>query len=152
MRQRMLVTGAAGFAGSHLCHRLADEDMKVRALVRDRGTAIDIAGRGIESVPGDLRIPKLVRAINAGRFLMLGSGDVPYQMIYIDDLLNGICLFGESENCVGRTYILSNDSPVALNRPVEMIADRLDVPRPWSSLPFTPVYFCPSYVNWSASY
>ena len=148
----MLVTGAAGFAGSHLCRRLADEDMKVRALVRDGGTTIDFAGSDIESVPGDPRIPKLVRAINAGRFVMLGSGDVPYQMIYIDDLLNGICLFGESEHCVGRTYILSNDSPVALKRPVEMIADRLDVPRPWSSLPFTPVYFCPSYVNWPASY
>jgi len=90
--------------------------------------------------PGDLRILKLVRAINSGRFVMLGSGDVPYQMIYIDDLLDGILLCGESENCVGRTYILSNDSPVTLNRLVELIADRLGVPRPRLHLPFTPVY------------
>ena len=140
VRQRVLVTGAAGFVGSHLCPRLADEGLKVRALVRDGGTTIDFAGRDIELVPGDLRILKLVRAINSGRFVMLGSGDVRYQMIYIDDLLEGICLCGESEHCVGQTYILSNDSPVTLNGLVEMIADRLDVPRPRLHLPVTPVY------------
>lgn len=50
-----LVTGATGFTGGHLARTLAARGYQVRALVRDRQTAIDLERAGIELVEGDLR-------------------------------------------------------------------------------------------------
>src|SRR5215510_8409039 len=40
--------------------------------------------------PRDLRFLKLIKAIKTGWFVMLGPGKVLYQMIYVDDLIDGI--------------------------------------------------------------
>jgi nucleoside-diphosphate-sugar epimerase len=52
---RALVTGATGFTGGHLAHRLVRGGHTVRALVRDAGRARTLGASGIELVPGDLR-------------------------------------------------------------------------------------------------
>lgn len=52
--------------------------------------------------PRDLRFLKLIRPIKAERFIMLGSGQVIYQMIYIDDLIEGILLCGGKEQGLGK--------------------------------------------------
>jgi dihydroflavonol-4-reductase len=52
---RALVTGATGFTGGHLAHRLVATGHVVRALVRNAEHARPLAAAGIELVPGDLR-------------------------------------------------------------------------------------------------
>lgn len=56
--ERILVTGATGFTGSHLCERLSQEGNSVRALVRDLGRCDGLHGSGIELIRGDLRDPQ----------------------------------------------------------------------------------------------
>ena len=90
--------------------------------------------------PGDLRFLKLFRAIQKGRFVMIGSGQTWYQMIYIDDLVDGILLCGTAENAVGRVYILTGEKPITLNHLVEIIASSLGVSVPRLRVPVTPVY------------
>lgn len=51
----ILVTGANGLVGSHLCEELADRGVEVRALVRRAGTAPD--HEGIAQVVGDFDDP-----------------------------------------------------------------------------------------------
>lgn len=51
----ILVTGANGFVGSHLCRELADRDVAVRALVRRPGTAPDLPG--VTEVVGEFDDP-----------------------------------------------------------------------------------------------
>jgi nucleoside-diphosphate-sugar epimerase len=63
---RALVTGATGFTGGHLAHGLAARGWQVRALVRDRGRAGDLASHGIEIAEGDLRLPASLAAPCAG--------------------------------------------------------------------------------------
>ena len=90
--------------------------------------------------PRDLRFLKLIRPIKSGRFVMLGSGEVVYQMIYIDDLVDGIMLCGTKRDAVGRIYILTGDEPSTLNQLVGVIAEVLGVRPPRLRFPVTPVY------------
>lgn len=51
----VLVTGATGFTGRHLCKRLVCEGFAVRALVRDLKRAQRLQQWGVEPVLGDMR-------------------------------------------------------------------------------------------------
>jgi len=260
-KERVLVTGATGFTGGHLCERLSREGHQVRALVRDQSRCSELSRRGVELVTGDLRDPeslkgatsgidvvyhiaalfrpenvtrkemwennvqgtknmldaavktgvkrfvhcstigvhgdvknppaneeapyapgdyyqesktagekialqylqegklpivifrpggiygprdlrflKLIRPIKAGRFIMLGSGEIVYQMIYIDDLIDGILLCGTRDEAVGKVYILTGKEPTTLNELVRVVAEVLGVRPPWLRFPVTPVY------------
>ncbi len=259
--RRVLVTGASGFTGSHLCRRLAAESWSVRGLVRDTSKGSDLARLGVELVVGDLRDPssldravegvgtvyhiaalfrterksreemretnvrgtqnileaslkggvdrfvhcssvgvlgdvkhppadetsgykpgdyyqeskkegeevalnymkageiplvvfrpagiygprdtrflKLFKAVKRGRFMMLGSGRVLYQMIYIDDLVDGILLCGTREEAPGNIYILTGETPVILNDLVRMVSEAVGKPYRLLHFPFAPVY------------
>jgi nucleoside-diphosphate-sugar epimerase len=259
--ERILVTGATGFTGGHLCERLIREGHHVRALIRDENRCSELRRRGVEIVTGDLRDPeslqratsgidvvyhiaalfrpenvsrkemwennvqgtknmldasvkagvqrfvhcstigvhgdvknppaneqapyapgdyyqesktagekiaiqytrdgklpivifrpggiygprdlrflKLIRPIKAGRFIMLGSGEVIYQMIYIDDLIDGILLCGTREEAIGRIYILTGGESTTLNQLVRVVAEVLGVRPPRLRFPVGPVY------------
>lgn len=60
---RVVVTGAAGFVGTHVCRALVDAGWSVRALVRDPGkAALRLAHLAVEIRTGDLRDRDFVRA------------------------------------------------------------------------------------------
>lgn len=90
--------------------------------------------------PGDLRFLKLIKAIKSRKFIMLGSGNVLYQMIYIDDLVDGIILCGTKPDAVGNIYILTGEPPVTLNQLVSVIAEVVGVRPTRLRLPVMPVY------------
>jgi nucleoside-diphosphate-sugar epimerase len=259
--ERVLVTGATGFTGGHLCRRLARDGYPVRALVRDRGREAELRREGIEPVlgnltdpksleravegvelvyhvaalfrqenvsrkemwetnvegtrnmldaaikagvrrfvhcstvgvhgdiknppaneeapygpgdhyqeskteaervvlryraerrlpivvfrpggiygPRDLRFLKLFKAIKTRRFVMLGSGEVLYQLIYVDDLIDGILLCGTKQNAIGNIYILTGKEPATLNHVVQVIAEVVGVSPTRLRFPVTPVY------------
>lgn len=91
--------------------------------------------------PGDLRFLKLFRTIRNRKFVMLGSGEILYQLIYIDDLVDGIVLCGEKEQAVGNVYILTGKEPITLNELVSTIASVVGVKPPSFRFPVTPVYW-----------
>jgi dihydroflavonol-4-reductase len=90
--------------------------------------------------PGDLRFLKMFRGIQRGRFPMLGSGRVFYHLTYIDDLVDGFRLCGETTAAAGRTYLLAGPSYTTLAELVEAIARELGVPPPRLRLPVWPVW------------
>src|SRR5262249_28903866 len=63
---KALVTGASGLIGGAVAHVLLARGAKVRALVR-RGAQPNLSDRSdVETVPGDLRDPRSVRAAAEG--------------------------------------------------------------------------------------
>ena len=61
-----LVTGATGFVGGRLAAALTDEGWQVRALVRDRSRAGELADRGVELVEGDVLDADSLRGAGEG--------------------------------------------------------------------------------------
>ena len=90
--------------------------------------------------PGDLRFLKLFKAVQKRRFIMLGSGEITYHLVYINDLIEGILLCGTNEKSIGNVFILAGEAPVTLNQLVAVIAEILDVPPPRLRFPVAPVY------------
>jgi nucleoside-diphosphate-sugar epimerase len=90
--------------------------------------------------PRDLRFLKLLKAVKKRKFVMIGSGKIFYQMIYIDDLVAGILLCGNDPRALGNTYILTGDEPVTLNELVRVICEVFEVSPRRLRVPVTPVY------------
>lgn len=258
---KILVTGATGFTGGHLCDRLVDEGYSVRALVRDSSACDGLSARGVELTRGDLRDPeslkaavdgidtvfhiaalfrpenvsskdmweanvqgtkdlldasieagvnrfihcstvgvhgdikhppatedtpygpgdyyqesktegekivlqymregrlpitvfrpggiygprdlrflKLLKAIKTGKFVMLGSGNVEYQMVFVEDLVDGILRCATRDEAIGNVYILTGEEPTTLNQLVKTVAEVLGVKPPRWRFPVMPVY------------
>jgi nucleoside-diphosphate-sugar epimerase len=120
----------------------------VRAYMA-KGLPIVIFRPGGVYGPGDLRFLKLFKTIKKRTFVMLGSGEVLYQLIYITDLVDGIVLCGTKDQATGNIYILTGNEAVTLNVFVRTIAAVLDVPPPRLRFPVTPVYLASFACDWA---
>ena len=93
--------------------------------------------------PGEPRYAKLFRSVRRGRFVMIGSGETLYNMVYISDVCDGVMRAAERPEAGGQIFILGGAENITLNTLVGMIAalvggrvSRLRVPlRPieWAS-------------------
>lgn len=121
------------------CESKIEGELTARALFEELGIEGSVfRPMGIYG-PGDTRFLKLFRSISRRRFVMIGSGDVYYQMTHIDDLCRGIMLCGEHPNAVGEAFLLAGDHHTTLTELVDCIADALDVkPLPFR-VPMAPV-------------
>jgi nucleoside-diphosphate-sugar epimerase len=90
--------------------------------------------------PGDLRFLKLFKSVKSGVFRMIGSGEVLYQMIYVEDLVDGVLLCGTSEKAPGEAFILTGDRPHTLNTIAQTIAATQGVQVSSFRIPATPIY------------
>jgi len=79
----ILVTGATGITGRALVTRLATIGVPVRAVVRDRARAADLAAAGVELVVADLGTPEtLARALRGIRAAYLVTAPDPQQVVW----------------------------------------------------------------------
>lgn len=90
--------------------------------------------------PGDLRLLKLFRAVARRRFAMIGSGEVFFHMVHVEDLARGMRLAAARDEAVGEVFILAGEEYVTLNELVARIADIYGVPRPKLHLPAWPFF------------
>jgi len=90
--------------------------------------------------PGDTRFLKLFKFINSGKFRMIGKGDVLYHLTYVEDLVEGFILAGESAAAVGNVYTIGGNEYFTLKELVREIAQVLHMPTPRKSVPLPPVY------------
>jgi nucleoside-diphosphate-sugar epimerase len=118
----------------------AEGERVVLEYIRQKRLPIVVVRPGGIYGCGDLRFLKLFKAINTGRFAMIGSGEVRNQLVYIDDLIDGIVLCATSEKAIGNVYILTGNEPATLNQLAHTIAEVLDVCPTARRIPFAPVY------------
>jgi dihydroflavonol-4-reductase len=90
--------------------------------------------------PGDRRLLKLFRGVARRRFVVLGSGNIFYHLTYIDDLVDGLRLCGETPAAENRTYILAGGEVTTLNDLIALIASEAHVTPPRITLPVWPFW------------
>jgi dihydroflavonol-4-reductase len=90
--------------------------------------------------PEDSRFVKLFRGIARRRFPMLGSGLVFYHLTYVDDVVDGLLLCGETPRAAGRTYLIAGAQYTTLRDLVAAIARGLKVEPPRMHWPVWPVW------------
>jgi nucleoside-diphosphate-sugar epimerase len=125
-------------------------DVYQRTKVEGEAIAREAAARaGIELViarptgiygPGDRRLLKLFRGVARRRFVLLGDGRISYHLTYIDDLVEGFRLCGQTPAAAGRTYILGGPEVPTLNEIIRTIAEEAKVSPPRLRLPVWPVW------------
>jgi nucleoside-diphosphate-sugar epimerase len=87
--------------------------------------------------PGDLRLLKLFKAIHKNLFFMIGDGRNMHHPIYIDDLIDSLCLAATADDAVGKTFVLAGKEPLSTNEMVEVIASELGRKVPKRRLPLS---------------
>ena len=107
----------------------------VRTLIRSSGVSIRIS----ETYgPGDERLLKLFRAIDRGRFVMIGRGENMRQCIHVSDLVRGAAAGRPPSGAAGETFVLAGRERMTTNEMVRDIAAALDRPPPRAHAPLWP--------------
>ncbi len=75
--------------------------------------------------PGDERLLKLFKIASRRPTFLLGDGKIYYHMIYVDDLVNAFILAAESEQAVGKAFIVGGDECLQLNELIDIIGPKL---------------------------
>ena len=90
--------------------------------------------------PGDRRLLKLFKGIKKRTFFVIGNGENKHQLIYVDDLIDGMFLAAEKEQALGEVFVLAGDEIVTTNDMVDVIADTTQVKKLKYKAPMWPFY------------
>jgi nucleoside-diphosphate-sugar epimerase len=88
--------------------------------------------------PGDFRLLKLFRALDRGRFLIIGSGQNQRQAIHVRDLVHGLLLAATHPAAVGETFVLAGEETMTTREMVEHVARALGRTAPRWHVPLWP--------------
>ncbi len=111
-----------------------------RETARRVGMQVTVVRPGPIYGPGDRRLFKLIGGVARRRFRLLGSGRPRFQMVYVDDLIDGMVLAGDQPEANGRTYILTGVEAPTLTELVNEIAEVAKVRPPRLRLPVWPFW------------
>jgi nucleoside-diphosphate-sugar epimerase len=90
--------------------------------------------------PGDRRLLKLFKGIKKRNFFVIGNGENKHQLIYVDDLIDGMFLASEKEEAIGQVFVLAGEEILTTNDMLYTIADTLDVDALKFKAPIWPFY------------
>ncbi len=75
--------------------------------------------------PGDMRLLKLFKIASKKYSIVLGSGEIFYHMVYVDDLAEGLILAAESSISNGEAFIIGGEGYISLNNMLTLISQIL---------------------------
>jgi uncharacterized protein YbjT (DUF2867 family) len=132
---KILVTGATGKVGGALLDNLANDDVDLRALVRDESKAESLEGRGVEAVLGDFLKPEtLGPALEGVSDVFLLTPIHPQQVTQATNVIEAAKGSGNDPRIVRiSVHQASHDAPPRISRQHAEIEDALVS----SGLPYT---------------
>lgn len=77
--------------------------------------------------PGDRRLLKLFRGLDKGVFFVIGKGDNIHQLIFVDDLVDGLLVAANHPSATSETFVLAGRERLTTNDMVGTIAEAVGV-------------------------
>jgi nucleoside-diphosphate-sugar epimerase len=101
--------------------------LQAEAVVKSYAPALETCIVRISETygPGDFRLLKLFRALDRGRFLIIGTGLNRRQAIHVADLVRGLLLAAVSPAAVGETFVMAGQETMTTREMVEQVANAL---------------------------
>jgi nucleoside-diphosphate-sugar epimerase len=133
----------------------ADVKIEAERLVTEygarHGVATVVVRPGVVYGPGDRHnLPKLIAAIERGKFAYIGSRDNLVPLAHVRDAAQGLILAGETPAAVARTYHITDGERVTIGELVDALADLVGAPRPTKVLPYLVPYAGCLFFEWLA--
>lgn len=114
--------------------------LEAEAVVKDFAPRLSCCIARISETygPGDFRLLKLFRAVDRGRFIMLGPGTNQRQLIHVDDLVDALIALSLHPSAGGETFVLAGERVLTTRELVASVASALGRPAPRRALPMWP--------------
>ncbi|MBT8294670.1 MAG: NAD(P)-dependent oxidoreductase [Ignavibacteriaceae bacterium] len=90
--------------------------------------------------PGDRRLLKLYKGIKKRKFFVIGDGKNIHQLIFVDDLIDGMFQAAEKDAALGEIFVLAGGEILSTNEMVDIIANVLKVRKIAFRVPMWPFY------------
>ncbi|HED12990.1 MAG TPA: NAD(P)-dependent oxidoreductase [Gammaproteobacteria bacterium] len=90
--------------------------------------------------PGDRRLLKLFKGIRNRKFFVIGDGENKHQLVYVDDLIDGLFASSERAQALGEIFVIAGGEILTTNDMVNTIADVLQVRKLSVRTPMWPFY------------
>ncbi len=137
----------------HPTNHYGDTKLEAEGLVKDfvaRESLPVVIVRPAEVYgPGDFRLLKLFKMIQAGKFMVFGKAEGKHHMIHVDDLVGAMVLAGERPELAGQIFNAAGNEPVVLKDLLALIAELLGVDPPKLRLPLTPMLIAATIVEFT---
>jgi nucleoside-diphosphate-sugar epimerase len=100
---------------------------EAEAVVREHADRLEVVIVRISETygPADLRLLKLFRAIERGRYITLGNGSNERQLIYVEDLCRALLAAASAPGVTGQTLILAGSERLTTDAMVASISTAL---------------------------
>jgi 2-alkyl-3-oxoalkanoate reductase len=79
--------------------------------------------------------PRIITAIERGKFMYLGTGESPISLCYVGNLVDALIRAARTEAAAGRLYHITDGAPVTRRQLVQFLSDELGLLRPQKKLP-----------------
>jgi nucleoside-diphosphate-sugar epimerase len=90
--------------------------------------------------PGDRRLLKLFKGIKKRSFFVIGNGENRHQLIYVDDLIDGMFAAAEKKEALGEVFVIAGHEILTTNEMVATISETLKVKKLKFRAPMWPFY------------
>jgi len=109
----------------------------------DNGMIVTVNRPAMVYGPGDTRMMKIFKAIDSGKFMMIGSGEVLAHLGYIDDQVDSLILNAVRPRDMMHleAFNIASSKPITLNELSRFIADAAGVKLSKVKIPVAPVWF-----------
>jgi nucleoside-diphosphate-sugar epimerase len=101
-------------------------EKKALEFYKSKGLPVTIIRPTAIYGPGDTRLLKLFKLASKSITVVLGSGEIKYHMVYIDDLIQGFMLAAKTETGVGQSFIIGGSEVLTLNELLDTISDLMN--------------------------
>ncbi|HEY4388106.1 MAG TPA: NAD-dependent epimerase/dehydratase family protein [Ktedonobacteraceae bacterium] len=130
-------TAPYGTERDHYCRSKIAGERVCQELIKDKGAPISIVRPGLIYGPRDTNsFARFARMIEQGKMVIFGPGHNSLPMIYVRDVARGVLQAGDSEQALGRAYLLTSDEPITQSDYFNAIARELGVPPPRLHVPY----------------